>query len=171
MSAPNRSRENLLTLERLRELLIYDAQTGVFTRRIPVPGRRAGTFVGGKGADGYLWATVDGRNFIQHRLAWFYSYGKWPEGLLDHINRNRADNRLSNLREATGTQNAVNRSARNGRTLKGITQIASGKWQAQIQIGSRYVYLGIYETAEEAAQVFHSKAVEIHGEFAPELLQ
>ena len=96
----------LITAERLRELLHYDAETGVFRWKVR-PYRtsiQSGT-VAGMIYAGYRRIRVDGQMYQAHRLAWFYIHGHWPVNLIDHKNTIRDDNRLSNLREATRAEN------------------------------------------------------------------
>lgn len=134
-----------LTHERLKSLLIYNPATGVFTRN----GKRAGTIH----HTGYRYVGVDGDVIIEHRLAWFYVYGVWPEGDLDHINRVRSDNRISNLREATRAANCQNQPTRktnkSGRTGVYYHKV-SGKWAAVISVDKKQIHLGVYDTIEEA---------------------
>jgi hypothetical protein len=97
----------MLTQVRLKELMTYDADTGVFTRIKSVS--RAGKRVSEKpNSDGYLHFCIDYKLYLQHRAAWLYVYGKFPEGHLDHINRVKTDNRLSNLRVVTDFENSQN---------------------------------------------------------------
>lgn len=165
MALPNLELQNSLTIERLRELFIYDPLSGVFTRRIRCQGLPIGTIAGRPNGGGYLRISIDGRDYRAHRLAWFYVHGCWPSLCLDHINGNGCDNRIANLRQATTVQNMANRRAKGGRLLKGITR-HYGKWHAQIRHNGRVVHLGDFETAEQAAAVYAAKAKEIHGEFA-----
>lgn len=99
-----------LTPERLRCLLSYDQGTGLFTWLIDrgngaCAGQRAGTV---DRNSGYVLVQIDGRQYRAHRLAWLYVHGRWPRPLIDHIDRNRANNRISNLREATSAINNSN---------------------------------------------------------------
>lgn len=94
----------MLTAERLRELLSYDPETGWFTWRVTRSsnGRAdAGSRAGALRSDGYRHVTVDQHKYKEHRLAWLYMTGKWPEADLDHKNNTRDDNRFSNLRAAS----------------------------------------------------------------------
>jgi hypothetical protein len=99
----------MLTAERLRELLHYDPDTGVFTW-LRVKGRRVrvGALSGKANGGGYFQIGVDGRIYYAHRLAWLYVHGEWPVASIDHVNCDRCDNRLANLRPATKAQNAAN---------------------------------------------------------------
>jgi hypothetical protein len=98
----------MITQERLKGLLSYDAETGIFTwisRRIGV---KKGSVAGGYNGKGYWLIYVDGYRYRAHRLAWLYMYGKMPEDQIDHINHDKIDNRISNLREVTNSVNHRN---------------------------------------------------------------
>lgn len=139
--------------QRLRELLDYDVETGRFVWRQANKRVKAGTVAGYVGSDGYVRIRASGTRFLAHRLAWFYVHGTWPAGEIDHINGDRSDNRIANLRDATTSINQQNqRQARtNNRSsgLLGVTRKRS-KWQAQIETNGRNVFLGCYSTKEDA---------------------
>lgn len=149
----------MLTASRLREVLQYKPETGDFIHRRSK--RTAGTTL----ARGYRMINIDGRGYYSHRLAWLWIHGEWPEQI-DHINNNRSDNRLSNLRLATHHQNAANKSPRKGRPPKGVRQVSSGRWQAKITINRSGIYLGTFDTAEDAHAAYQAKARQAWGEFA-----
>jgi len=98
-----------LTSARLRELLHYDSATGIFTRRIGVKGYAAGTQVGGPDSHGYIRIGLLRQRFLAHRLAWLYVHGRWPVADIDHINGVRTFNAIANLREATRSENLLNK--------------------------------------------------------------
>lgn len=150
----------------LREWVDYNPDTGVFTwRKHPNHKIPAGAVIGTVDKLGYVRARVFGTGFAAHHLAWFYVYGEWPE-LLDHINRKRDDNRISNLRRATQAQNIANRGG-NGPGLKGTTQNKNtGRWKAQIGVNRKNVVLGTFDTQEEAHEAYRVAAQYFFGEFA-----
>lgn len=160
-------RKPKLTVERLRELLIYDRETGLFTRRIGVPGHAAGEAVGSVDGNGYLLTTVDGEYHRLHRLAWLYEHGAWPDALIDHKNRKRTDNRLSNLRLATKVENAQNashhRDCRSG--IKGVWEYKPGRWRAAISLEGHRIHLGVFETSDAAGRAYMaaSERMQTHG--------
>lgn len=122
MPVVNREKEAALSHAFLLSVLAYDPATGIFrwrTKRGPNgdPHRHAGYVM----ADiGYRLIHLNYKKYLAHRLAWFYVHGEWPEHEIDHINRDRADNRISNLRLATRTLNSWN-------TAGNIAQSFSGQ--------------------------------------------
>lgn len=158
-----------LTAQRLRELLEYDPTTGVFRwrndagcgGRIP-----AGAAAGGVNkVHGYANIHMDGTLYRAHRLAWLYMTGEWTKHEIDHINRQRADNRWSNLREATTAQNLQNKNRYSSNTsgFPGVHwRPTVGKWQARIGIGGKRISLGHYATAEDAASAYQQAKPRFH---------
>lgn len=145
-------------------LLRYYPETGIITwRENRSPGIKAGERAGTINSHGYDQICINGRAHLGHRLAWLLTHGYWPAAMIDHIDGDRSNNRLSNLREATSAQNQANRGARkdSGTGRRGVRfQKHSGKWAAQIQIGS-------FNTAEEAHAAYLRMAEICYGEFAP----
>ena len=106
-----------LTAEKLRELLHYDPDTGIFTRKVRTANRvQVGDAAGCQNGHGYLLIMVQSRLYRAHRLAWLHTHGVWPEDQLDHVNRIRTDNRIDNLRAVTNKQNGQNRSTQSNNT-------------------------------------------------------
>ena len=139
-----------LTHERLLELVEYDAATGIFTKKLRSGHAPASSKTNGSG---YLRLCIDYRSYQQHRLAWFYMHEVWPNGMVDHINGNTTDNRISNLRCADQTLNQLNRHRphpQNRSRLIGAHLLANGRFGADIRIGGRQKRLGTYPTAELA---------------------
>lgn len=136
-----------LTQERLKELLHYDPETGVFTWFV----RRLRGNV--PNSSGYLTIKVDAKTYQAHRVAWLYAYGKFPANQIDHINHNRTDNRLVNLRCVTHRENTLNQKRPRSNT-SGILGVHfakdRGKWRAQIKIARHNIMLGTFKTKEEA---------------------
>lgn len=103
----------MLTQDRLKELMRYDEETGILTRRVSTSSNaRAGDIAGSKDKDGYLVIRIDKKLYRAHRLAFLYVYGRFPEEFTDHINGIRDDNRISNLREVTRQENMQNQKKR-----------------------------------------------------------
>lgn len=107
---PKTTRNSLVTYEEVLAALVYNPETGVLTRRVPIGRAKKGAVVGCLDkTTGYLRASVRGELFYCHRLAWLYYYGYLPENVIDHINGNRTDNSIHNLREVSIACNSRNR--------------------------------------------------------------
>lgn len=156
----------ILTQARLKELLRYDPETGVFTWRATKSRRKAGA-VAGSIQFGYVRISIHRKIYSAHRLAWLYVYGKWPDKEIDHINRVKNDNRLCNLRDTTREINNQNASLRKDSPfgVRGVTKhFASSKYRARIQAGKKIVYLGQFDTIEEAQSAYAAAAAKLHAE-------
>lgn len=157
-----------LTSARLRELLIYDPLTGVFTYRISRRGGvRAGAVAGCPNAKGYIVIKIDMVLYYAHRLAWLYVHGVWPPDQIDHKDTVCHHNWIANLRLATGFQNYANRRRyRNNKSgFKGVYQ-RHGRWQARIIKDGNHRHIGIFDTPEEAHAAYVAKAEDLFGEYA-----
>lgn len=145
----------MITQDRLKELLHYDANTGVFTWLVTSSNRaQAGSVAGGLNAKGYGRIRVDNELHMAHRLVWLYMTGQMPRNQIDHINGTRSDNRWCNLREATNKENLENSKlySSNRSGFRGVLfHKATGKWLAQVTHNYRLIYLGLFETPDEAA--------------------
>lgn len=160
-----------VTQEELKEVLHYQPSTGEFRWLKRVGYRIQIGDVAGcvNKVTGYRTINIYRRTYLAHQLAWFYVTGTWGRPTVDHRDLDRANNRLSNLRRATRTQNVVNRRrARNNTSgFKGVCRCrATGRWVARIRHAGRKHYLGRYATAEEAHAAYVAKARELFGEFA-----
>ena len=148
-----------LTQERLKELLHYDPETGIFTRLKTVSnasGAKKGNIAGCiNTTDGYRYILIDGKRYNASRLAWFYMEGYLPEKDIDHGNRIRHDDRWKNLRHISHQCNMRNCKKRYTNT-SGITGVywakKRQKWQAQIGISGKIIYLGIFISKLSAAR-------------------
>src|SRR3954469_7645811 len=92
----------MITLERLKQVAKYDHSTGEFIRRKTLMS------MGSTRKDGYREIRIDYKSYLVHRLAWFYFYEQWPEGVIDHIDRNPSNNRIDNLRDVSISVNKMN---------------------------------------------------------------
>lgn len=156
-----------ITAERLRELLDYCPETGVFTWRVSVGGMKVGARAGCRNNRGYVLIRVDGTIYVAHRLAWLFTTGCWPAEFIDHVNCDRSDNRLVNLREATHAQNQANARLPSNSTvgLKGVTRRKS-RWEAQIKYCGEKKYLGLFDTPEAAHAAYVAAAKGLFGDYA-----
>lgn len=141
-----------LCLVTLREFLSYDAASGEFVWLKTVNRKaRAGDKAGVIEKVGYRRIGFGGKLYLAHRLAWFYVNGTWPK-LLDHINGDKADNRIANLREATDVENQQNRhtpKSNNSTGLMGVTR-QNGRWKATIYANKVRKHLGYFDTSSLA---------------------
>lgn len=152
----------MLTAERLREVVNYDPDMGAFTFLAIRVGARS---AGGR-SDGYRQIRIDGGRYLAHRLAWLYMTGEWPALLVDHKNGNPRDNRFTNLRECDDQQNRANsRLRRNNKSgWMGVSH-RRGKWAAFIGVAKETKYLGSFD-CPAAAHLAYVVAGSSRGEFA-----
>lgn len=172
-----------ITPEALRQLLRYEPETGkLYWKERPVemlPSERAGkswnTRFAGKeaftaiGNHRYRVGRVNYKELLAHRVVWAIHYGEWPEDQIDHVDNDRLNNRIGNLREATSFENMRNRGAQNNNSSghKGVHWNSGAKaFCAQICFEGRRVYLGLFSTAEDAHAAYCEAAKKYHGEFA-----
>lgn len=149
------------SIDRLRELFTYNEVEGTFVWRIANGGRSSpGRVAGASCPQGYVYLRIDGVPYRAHRLAWLYVYGEWPPEFIDHLNGNRSDNRIANLRLATLETNNQNRRNARKDSLTGLMGVTfrkkDGYYQGVIQHhGVRY-YLG----RSRDPQVIHLRYLE-----------
>jgi len=156
-------------VEEVRAHFNYDSETGILTRiksatRPDCIGRPAGSI----NSFGYLVVSFKSRPYKAHRIAWLIYYGEWPEEDIDHIDRNKLNNSIANLRKATRSQNAFNVGLRKCNTsgFRGVSFNAEwGKWFSQIIIRGEKKFLGYFKTPELASEAYERAASEAFGEF------
>lgn len=160
------------TQARLKELLFYDPLLGIFVRKVRTAQmNRIGDIVGVNPAcDGYSRISVDGKQRLAHRLAWIITHGDISEEYeIDHENRNRNDNRISNLRLVVRNQNSANASipSHNTSGYKGVYwNKRKKKWRAFIKVDGEQKHLGYFECKNEAAIAYNNAASFYFGEYA-----
>ncbi len=157
-----------VTSERLRELLSYNPDTGMFVWLVNRRCVRAGSVAGAVNSHGYIAIMVDGMLYTAHRLAFLWMHGVFPDRELDHINRDRADNRHANLRLATSAQNKANTGIRrdNSSGFRGVSYCkVRKKYLAQIAHNGKKKNLGRYSTLSEAVNAYESASTRLHGDF------
>ena len=156
----------MTTPERLRELLSYDADSGVFTWRVTRTGKaRAGTVAGRVTDFGYRQIQIDGRYYSAHRLAFLYMLGRWPHQQVDHRDGRRDNNAWHNLREADQFENMQNRATprNNSSGYIGVAFVRSkGKYCAMIAAGRRRKNLGWFDTAVQACAAYREAKARLH---------
>lgn len=162
----------MLTQTLIRALFSYDPETGVcvWLPRDGLTGwnkKHAGRRVGSMDSRGYIMTSIDNKSVALHRLIFAYVTGHFPDEI-DHANGDRADNRWSNLRPATRSQNLCNKkmSRHNTSGVKGIGYCPRRhKWFAKITLNRRQLWLGYHKTRESAAQAYRDASAAIHQEF------
>lgn len=159
------------TPARLKQLLSYDPETGILSWIVDRGPVKKGQAAGCIGNRGYMKVTVDRTYSLVHRIAWILHHDQSiPPGMqIDHRNNDKFDNRISNLRLASDTQNRHNRpvTRTNKAGFKGVSlHKASGLWVARIKKDRKIHELGYFKTPEEAHEAYKTAATRLHGEFA-----
>lgn len=146
-----------LTADKLRELLHYEPETGVFTRRVKTGGRYGadvGSVAGCLSDQGYVLISLMSKQYRAHRLAWLYMTGEWPAGEVDHRDGRRTNNRWSNLRDVPTAINAQNRRGAQSNSRTGLLGASwnarDQRFVARIKVDGQYRSLGGFDTAEQA---------------------
>lgn len=158
-----------VAIERVRELLAYDPETGVLRWRTSRGKKVKAGDVAGCESGGYRKIKIDGRMYLAHRLAWVIVRGEWPEKGIDHQDLDGLNNRWKNLRPASPQQQCANHPVRkDSRTgIKGVRKIGPNHgWHARITTNGKSVHLGTFPTAQAASLAYRRAADELFGEFA-----
>jgi len=156
---------------KLQSLLRYDAETGKFYWLVDRYGRngaRSGDVAGWKHDNGYWYIRTAGSKYIAHRLAWLFHFGKWPEKMIDHINGDKLDNRIVNLRLATPSQNIANtnRTCAISKMRGAHFDRSRKKWASRIMVNGHVTHLGRFNTPEEASAAYKAARAKAFGEFS-----
>lgn len=149
----------VLTQERLKEVLDYAPETGVFTRKV------SGAVAGGNDGRGYVRLRVDGKKYKAHRLAWFYVYGTWPNGQIDHINRVKSDNMITNLRDVDNSCNKMNNYLARKDNAIGVLGVSRRKcgYVARITSNGETITLGTFKCVSDASDAYLEAKKIYHG--------
>ena len=147
--------------------LSYDAVTGALTWRVRAGRCAAGAVAGTMNGRGYRQVRLSGRIYLAHRVAWHLHYGVAPQGDVDHVNGDKSDNRVSNLRLATRPQNIANAKRRyNTQTRKGVSKHKNGRFKARLVASGVEKHLGYFDTEEQAHAAYIAAAQQEFGPFA-----
>ncbi|WP_208454895.1 HNH endonuclease [Burkholderia gladioli] len=156
-----------LTKAEAATILSYDPSTGVFRNLVDRHwSSKAGDIAGFEERHGYVKISIAGHKYYAHRLAWLFMTGEWPSDQVDHIDGNRSNNAWANLRECSNALNQANRRCTSRVGLKGVTLHSDGKWMAQIMVGKRRIYLGLFDAPEFAHEAYCLAADLAFGSFA-----
>lgn len=154
-----------ITPEYLSSVFKYDPETGDLSWRDAHTNRvKAGDVIRAKIGNGYYAVQLDCHRMRVHNVVWAMHYGKFPEGVIDHINGIKTDNRISNLRDVTHSQNAYNVGKQKNNTtgVKGVSRNGSG-FKAEISAEKKSHYLGTFSSLDQAAQAYANAAKILHG--------
>jgi hypothetical protein len=156
-----------MTQDELKKLLRYDQETGSFAWKVATNKRiSVGQIAGTVNQEGYVNIGVLRKRYLAHRLAWLYVNGEMPDGEIDHINRIRSDNRISNLRAVSRKQNCENLGVRSDNTtgFRGVrkdNRPGKSPFVARVVNHGKDIYIGSFQTAEEASNAYLKKATEL----------
>lgn len=157
-------------LNHINEYLRYDDSTGDFFWK-KNPGSRvrfdkpAGTVIRG----GYRRISIKKKFYLAHRLVWLFKHGKFPDSMLDHVNLNKLDNRIENLRECNNSQNQINTGLLKTNTsgYRGVSfEKASQKWLSAIKVNKKRIIIGRFDKKEDAAIAYAKTSKSLFGEFS-----
>lgn len=155
----------MITQAQLKELFDYDAETGNLVWKVDTGKKNfCGKIAGCIHPSGYRLIRIKGKLCRAHRLIWIYHYGTEPKEHIDHINGNGLDNRMENLREATRSENMQNIKKAHKNNSAGLmgAHKHKKKWRAEIRLNKMYIYLGTFDTPEEAHIAYLAKKRELH---------
>lgn len=154
------------------DLLHYEPETGVLRWKVSAGSVEVGDVAGCVHNDGYRNVQIRTHKYLAHRLAWFIYWGEDPKDQVDHVDRNRTNNAIVNLREATSFENQRNASMRTA-NRSGVSGVCWHKgrdrWHAKIRAGGKQIHLGYFERIEDAAAAYRAAAELHHREFAAHL--
>src|SRR6266699_193066 len=160
------------SIDRLNEVLCLDPETGILTWKITLSPRAVAGKVAGciEKRRKYRIVRIDSVNYMAHVLIWFMLHGEWCPREIDHWDRVTSNNRPSNLRKATESQQSQNKAMQRNNTsgYRGVTAAPNGKWIAQYQLHRKNHNLGTFETKEEAAEVARLARLNAFSAFAPD---
>lgn len=167
--------KNPFSIEQVKAELTYYPDSGLLYWKSPEDKNNPykNKLAGAQDNRGYIRIVFHQENLLAHRIAWAMFYGEWPPKIIDHINGDRGDNRISNLRLATKSQNSINRevgswSRQNKTGFRGVKQhpYKPNLYKSSIIRDSLYYEDGWFSSPEEAARAYDKKSVELFGEFA-----
>lgn len=158
-----------LTLAKLKSRLVYEPETGLFKYKHDHNRMKAGDIAGRPNTNGHIQISIDGVRYMAHTLAWFYMTGFYPDFIVDHKDRVYDNNRWTNLRKATHSENAANSRTpcNNTSGMRGVHfDLRKNKWIAQISFQGKKKHLGTFNFPEDAQNAYNKAALAYFGEYA-----
>lgn len=154
----------MLTHEYLVTRLNYNPETGIFTwLKVKSSRVKIGDIAGSLQYEGYHRVRIYNKEYLAHRLAWFYVYREWPKGQIDHINGIKNDNRIKNLRDVSHSINGQNQTKHRNGHLVGTTWCKRDKkWRSYIYINGKRKHIGVFLSQQEAHMAYLLKARELN---------
>ncbi|EQB7353713.1 hypothetical protein BB775_10535 [Enterobacter roggenkampii] len=152
----------------IRDLIDYNAETGVLTAKVNFSGRQAGSVIGSQTWQGYYAFSLFGKKCFAHRLAWLLHYGEWPSQPIDHINGIKTDNSIRNLRLCSLSQNQFNKPTQKNNTtgVKGVYWNKRDKrYVASVQFNGKKYSAGHHKDIESAKEEVMKLREKLAGEF------
>lgn len=141
------------TIAHLKTVLSYDPETGAFTWLVSASKRaKAGYTAGTINAAGYVQIQYDKHIYYAHILAWAFSKGRWPKVLVDHRDRDKADNRVEVLRALDKSGNGLNRAVPNKNSKTGVLGVTAHKGKFRASLCKKH--LGVFDTLDEAKAAY-----------------
>lgn len=159
--------QSTVTHEKLLDILHYDESSGLFTWKESRLGTKPKTKKNaGCNSRGYVVVRIDGVLYGAHRLAWFYVHGKWPDKHIDHIDGNKSNNAIANLRDVTRAQNMQNIKGTRSHSKSGLLGVVfcktTGRWKVEIQTRKKRKWVGRFDTQAEASAAYLKAKREMH---------
>ena len=156
-----------ITVKSLRGLLDYDPDTGIFCWRVSRGNRiKVGAAAGTVSSNSYAVIKINGMPFKAHRLAWLHFHGVWPEHQIDHIDENKSNNRISNLRDVPQSMNQHNaiKPRKDGTSgYRGVSwDKGKTRWRAQIEVNGQKQYIGLFDTPKAAHAAYLAAKLRLH---------